>query len=252
MLDLREVRRNLQAVAEALAVRGYIFDTRRSRNSMRGASARTFSARNCRRSASAPASASVNWWARVCPWRTPSSRWRNNSRTSARASTAPRSRRARRRRRWIASCRACQTSRTRMCPRAATRTTIALSRTGVSCHSLISSPGITWISARAWGARQRTGREDHRLALHSAHRPRGASASGPDPVHARLSRRRVRLHGSQRSLHRQLRFSLYGTGQLPKFAEDSFRLEGEQGYYLIPTAEVPVTNFARDRIYEAG
>jgi seryl-tRNA synthetase len=46
--------------------------------------------------------------------------------------------------------------------------------------------------------------------------------------------------------------SLYGTGQLPKFAEDSFRLEGEQGYYLIPTAEVPVTNFARDRIYEAG
>ena len=48
------------------------------------------------------------------------------------------------------------------------------------------------------------------------------------------------------------RESLKGTGQLPKFAEDLFRLEGEQGYYLIPTAEVPVTNVARDRIFEDG
>jgi seryl-tRNA synthetase len=46
------------------------------------------------------------------------------------------------------------------------------------------------------------------------------------------------------------RESLLGTGQLPKFEEDLFRLEGEQGYYLIPTAEVPVTNVARDRIFE--
>ena len=44
--------------------------------------------------------------------------------------------------------------------------------------------------------------------------------------------------------------SLRGTGQLPKFAEDLFRLEGDQDYYLIPTAEVPVTNIARERIYE--
>ena len=45
--------------------------------------------------------------------------------------------------------------------------------------------------------------------------------------------------------------SLRGTGQLPKFADDLFKLEGEQNYYLIPTAEVPVTNIARDRIFEA-
>jgi len=44
--------------------------------------------------------------------------------------------------------------------------------------------------------------------------------------------------------------SLFGTGQLPKFAEDLFRLEGEAPWYLIPTAEVPVTNLARDRIIE--
>lgn len=44
--------------------------------------------------------------------------------------------------------------------------------------------------------------------------------------------------------------SLRGTGQLPKFEEDLFRLSGEQNYYLIPTAEVPVTNIVRDSILE--
>ncbi len=41
-----------------------------------------------------------------------------------------------------------------------------------------------------------------------------------------------------------------GPASCPKFEEDLFRLEGDQGYYLIPTAEVPVTNVARDRIFE--
>ena len=45
--------------------------------------------------------------------------------------------------------------------------------------------------------------------------------------------------------------SLRGTGQLPKFEEDLFALKGEQAYYLIPTAEVPVTNIARDEILPA-
>ncbi|MDI4637486.1 MULTISPECIES: serine--tRNA ligase [Halomonadaceae] len=44
--------------------------------------------------------------------------------------------------------------------------------------------------------------------------------------------------------------SLTGTGQLPKFGEDLFRLEGDQDYYLIPTAEVPLTNFARYEILD--
>jgi seryl-tRNA synthetase len=46
--------------------------------------------------------------------------------------------------------------------------------------------------------------------------------------------------------------SLRGTGQLPKFEADLFKLQGEQEYYLIPTAEVPVTNLLRDLIVEAG
>ena len=44
--------------------------------------------------------------------------------------------------------------------------------------------------------------------------------------------------------------SLQGTGQLPKFEEDLFKLEGDAGFYLIPTAEVPVTNIVRDMIVE--
>ncbi|MCI5106130.1 MAG: serine--tRNA ligase [Pseudomonadales bacterium] len=46
--------------------------------------------------------------------------------------------------------------------------------------------------------------------------------------------------------------SLRGTGQLPKFEEDLFKLEGEHPYYLIPTAEVPVTNVVRDEIVDAA
>ena len=46
--------------------------------------------------------------------------------------------------------------------------------------------------------------------------------------------------------------SLRGTGQLPKFEEDLFRLNSESEYYLIPTAEVPVTNMLRDVIVEAA
>ncbi|HET9179352.1 MAG TPA: serine--tRNA ligase [Terriglobia bacterium] len=44
--------------------------------------------------------------------------------------------------------------------------------------------------------------------------------------------------------------SMFGTGQLPKFAEDSFKLQGTD-YWLIPTAEVPVTNLFRDEVLEA-
>jgi seryl-tRNA synthetase len=43
--------------------------------------------------------------------------------------------------------------------------------------------------------------------------------------------------------------SLYGTGNLPKFKEDLFKLEGFD-WYLIPTAEVPVTNLKREQIFE--
>ncbi len=45
--------------------------------------------------------------------------------------------------------------------------------------------------------------------------------------------------------------ALTGTGQLPKFEQDLFAVTGEQGFYLIPTAEVPVTNLVRGQIVAA-
>ena len=45
--------------------------------------------------------------------------------------------------------------------------------------------------------------------------------------------------------------ALYGTGQLPKFEQDLFALKGDQKLYLIPTAEVPVTNLVREQILAA-
>lgn len=44
--------------------------------------------------------------------------------------------------------------------------------------------------------------------------------------------------------------SLFGTGQLPKFSEDLFKLHADREFYLIPTAEVPATNMIRNEIVE--
>ncbi|HEX8653365.1 MAG TPA: serine--tRNA ligase [Pyrinomonadaceae bacterium] len=46
--------------------------------------------------------------------------------------------------------------------------------------------------------------------------------------------------------------ALYGTGQLPKFEDDLFKLTDERGLYLIPTAEVPVTNIRREEMLDAS
>lgn len=48
------------------------------------------------------------------------------------------------------------------------------------------------------------------------------------------------------------RQALFGTGQLPKFETDLFKLEDERQLYLIPTAEVPVTNYYREEILDAA
>ena len=45
--------------------------------------------------------------------------------------------------------------------------------------------------------------------------------------------------------------ALVGTGQLPKFGQDLFAVSGDPGFYLIPTAEVPLTNLVRDQILAA-
>ncbi len=61
-------------------------------------------------------------------------------------------------------------------------------------------------------------------------------------------------HGYQETLPPFIvnRDTLFGTGQLPKFEQDLFKLEDERGLYLSPTAEVSVTNYHRDEILEAA
>src|SRR5437763_766865 len=62
----------------------------------------------------------------------------------------------------------------------------------------------------------------------------------------------TREHGYEETLPPFIvnRNALFGTGQLPKFEQDLFKLEDERGLYLIPTAEVPVTNIYRDEILD--
>ena len=48
------------------------------------------------------------------------------------------------------------------------------------------------------------------------------------------------------------RSALFGTGQLPKFEPDLFKLQDDRELYLVPTAEVPVTNYYRDEILDAS
>ncbi len=62
----------------------------------------------------------------------------------------------------------------------------------------------------------------------------------------------VRAHGYREAYVPYLvqAAALEGTGQLPKFAQDLFHVQGEPGYYLIPTAEVPLTNLVREQILD--
>jgi seryl-tRNA synthetase len=64
----------------------------------------------------------------------------------------------------------------------------------------------------------------------------------------------TREHGYRETLPPFIvnRDSLFGTGQLPKFEQDLFKLEDERGFYLVPTAEVPVTNYYREEILDAA
>src|SRR3989454_3693223 len=64
----------------------------------------------------------------------------------------------------------------------------------------------------------------------------------------------TREHGYRETLPPFIvnRDALFGTGQLPKFEADLFKLEDERGLYLVPTAEVPVTNYYRDEIVGAS
>ena len=128
------------------------------------------------------------------------------------------------------------------------------------------------IEVRRWGAKPELDFEpkDHVdlgtalgiLDLERATKITGARFAILNGAGARLERALIdfmldlhtREHGYQETLPPFIvnRDSLFGTGQLPKFEEDLFKLEDERGFYLVPTAEVPVTNYYRDEILEAS
>jgi len=76
-------------------------------------------------------------------------------------------------------------------------------------------------------------------------------------LHRALAQFMLDLHGREHGYtevnvpHLVNAAAMQGTGQLPKFEDDLFAIRGDHPYYLIPTAEVPVTNLARDQILEA-
>jgi len=100
------------------------------------------------------------------------------------------------------------------------------------------------------------------LDLERATKITGARFAILNGAGARLERALINfmleLHTSEHGYRETLppfivnRDSLFGTGQLPKFEEDLFKLDDERGFYLVPTAEVPVTNYYREEILEAS
>ncbi len=128
------------------------------------------------------------------------------------------------------------------------------------------------VEVRRWGARPEFHFEpkDHVdlgttlgiLDLERAAKLSGARFSILNGAGARLSRALVnfmldvqtREHGYRETLPPFIvnASALFGTGQLPKFEADLFKLTDERGLYLIPTGEVPVTNYYREEILDAS
>lgn len=127
------------------------------------------------------------------------------------------------------------------------------------------------VEVRRWGARPQFAftPKDHVdlgtalgiLDLERAAKLSGARFAILDGPGARLSRALVNfmldVQTRENGYHETLppfivnSATLFGTGQLPKFEEDLFKLQDERGLYLIPTGEVPVTNYYREEILDA-
>ena len=101
---------------------------------------------------------------------------------------------------------------------------------------------------RARHPRLRSGGEDFRGAVRRALGAGRASFAGAHPIHARPPHPGARLSRDAASVPRRRGGSLRD-GQLPKFESDLFKVEGRD-LYLVPTAEVPLTNLHRDEVLE--
>ena len=121
--------------------------------------------------------------------------------------------------------------------RAARRSTSSRSRTGISGPAL----GIIDFE-RA--------HEDRRRALLGAERRRRAAGARADQLHARPAHARARLSRGRAAVPGEHARRCTGTGNLPKFEADLFKIAGDWDLYLVPTAEVPLTNLHRGEILD--
>jgi len=141
------------------------------------------------------------------------------------------------------------TSRTRASRWAAPPTTTSKCAASARRRSSILSPRRIGPGSRTGHSRFRPRRQDHRRALRLYW---GLGAKLERALVNFFLDVHTREHGYTEVLPPFLvnSASLYGTGQLPKFAEDLFKCENTD-FWLIPTAEVPVTNIYRDETLEA-
>ena len=134
-------------------------------------------------------------------------------------------------------------------PRAGAASTVNRAPASRGCST--SSRRRTGISAPALGILDfERAPQDRGRALLGAERRRRAARARADQLHARPAHARARLHARCEPPFLVNAASLTGTGQLPKFEADLFKIAGDWDLYLIPTAEVPVTNLHRDEILD--
>ncbi len=112
-------------------------------------------------------------------------------------------------------------------------------------------PQAHWdLGPRARHPRLRARDADRRRALRGADRRGRAALARAHQLHARPAHARARLPSRSSRPFLANTASLTGTGQLPKFEGDLFKIAGDWDLYLVPTAEVPLTNLHRGEILD--
>ena len=143
------------------------------------------------------------------------------------------------------------TCRTRACPPGTAAADNVVVRTWGEPRAFDFDPKAHWdLGPRLGHSRFRARDQNLRVAFRDTDGRRRPTRTRAHQLHAEPALRHCTAirRSSRRSWSRAAR--LYGTGQLPKFEQDLFKIAGDWDLYLIPTAEVPVTNLYRGEILD--
>ena len=148
-----------------------------------------------------------------------------------------------------ARCWSCRTCPEPTCRTARTSTPTSSCATWGEPRAFDFRPGRTGSWARRWASSTSSGASSSRLALLRAGRRGRAAPAGADPLDARLARRRVGYTEIYPPFVVKEK-ALWDAGQLPKFRDNLYH-DAEDDFWLVPTAEVPLTNIHGDEILAA-